>query len=369
MANEEFKFYQSGEICDTKIYFEDWEDNSPSDWTATTQFNTIEECCANEFWFDYDGCVSRSPIMFKFDFCVDIQGLVAPQDCQSADIYANVLEDAIHDGSGQSESESDEQVLFNQRMRLLAHDPAAADANITKIGDVSLSKVDGSTVCGGPLGGQGFVNDLTGTVPDSEAAEFTVVTVCGVITIKEEECVEESCLNERYTEVVDRLDEFVNNGDFTLAINRRSAVRLPPVPELQSVSGLPNSLTTQNLLLPATITGDLNLRFYQGSDLTTCMEKSIFQTYEDPYDDLQTCCEDNFGWNVPSCCANGGGCPGLGIEGGVEVTDADGDVVRFYPTWIRGRLCDSKSSFYAGEASFATLDQCCAEYFPSDRDC
>ena len=43
MANEEFHFYSDGEKCDTKIYFEDWEDNSPMAWTDTTQFDTIEE--------------------------------------------------------------------------------------------------------------------------------------------------------------------------------------------------------------------------------------------------------------------------------------------------------------------------------------
>ena len=54
-------------------------------------FNTIEECCANLFWYDYNGCVGRSPATFKFDFCVDIKGLPDPQDCQSADIFAKVI--------------------------------------------------------------------------------------------------------------------------------------------------------------------------------------------------------------------------------------------------------------------------------------
>ena len=371
MANEEFKFYQDGEICDTKIIFEDWEDNSPTEWTATTQFNTLEECCANEFWFDYDGCVARSPVIFKFEFCVDIQGLVDPQDCQSADVYGNVIEDAVNDGCnhhhGLSESDVHDE---NERMRLVIHDdPTSADANITNIGGVSLSKIDGSTVCGGSLGGQGFINELTGTVPDVEAAEATTVNVCGVITVEEGDCLDEACLNEHYQELVHELEEFVNNGDLTLAINRRAERRLPPVPELRGVTAIPFSLTTQNLLLPATITGDFNLQFFQGSDLTTCMTKSVFQNFEHPYDSLHTCCEKEFGWAINRCCADGGGCPEIGVAAVEEVTDDNGDVVRFFPTWIAGKLCDSKTSFVAGETSFATLAECCNQHFPRDQDC
>mmetsp|Transcript_32451 Transcript_32451/g.58651 ORF Transcript_32451/g.58651 Transcript_32451/m.58651 type:complete len:1622 (-) Transcript_32451:91-4956(-) len=371
MANEEFKFYQDGEICDTKIIFEDWEDNSPTEWTATTQFNTLEECCANEFWYDYDGCVARSPVIFKFEFCVDIQGLVDPQDCQSADVYGNVIEDAVNDGCdhhhGLSESDVHDE---NVRMRLVIHDdPTSADANITKIGGVSLSKIDGSTVCGGSLGGQGFINELTGTVPDIEAAEATTVNVCGVITVEEGECLDEACLNEHYQELVHELEEFVNNGDLTLAINRRAERRLPPVPELRGVTALPFSLTTQNLLLPATITGDLNLQFYQGSDLTTCTAKSVFQDFEHPYDSLHTCCEKEFSWAINKCCADGGGCPEIGVAAEEEVTDDNGDVVRFFPTWITGKLCESRTSAFVGETSFATLAECCNQHFPRDQDC
>lgn len=263
MANEEFKFYQIGEICDTKIFFEDWEENSGShsEWTKSTQFDTVEECCANEFWYDYDGCVSRSPVIFKFEFCVDVQGLVEPQDCQSADIYANILEEAMNDAmdhhQGLSESELDGD---KRRTRFLHEDPTFADLMITKVGGVSLSKVSGSTVCGGSLSGQGFVNELTGTVPDVEAAQNTVVSICGVITVEEADCVDESCLTEHYHEISHNLEDFVNNGDLTVAINEHSTNRLPPVQELQSVTALPLSFKSENLLLPATFTGDLNLK-------------------------------------------------------------------------------------------------------------
>jgi len=92
-ANEEYKFYRNGEMCDSKLEFEDWEMNSPADWTDTKLFDTLDECCANLFSYDYSGCMERSPVMFKFDFCFDIGSLLPPIDCQTADIYANVLED------------------------------------------------------------------------------------------------------------------------------------------------------------------------------------------------------------------------------------------------------------------------------------
>lgn len=125
VSNEEYKFYRNGEMCDTKIDFEDWELNSPAEWTQTTLFDTKDECCSNLFPYDYSGCMDRSPVIFKFEFCLEVGSLLPPIDCQTADIYANVMEDAINQGLGES-----------------------SDANITRVGDATLTKVDGSTVCG-----------------------------------------------------------------------------------------------------------------------------------------------------------------------------------------------------------------------------
>jgi len=373
MANEEFKFHQVGDICDTKVYFEDWEENSGShaEWTKTTQFDTLEECCANEFWFDYDGCVSRSPVIFKFEFCVDVQGLVEPQDCQSADIYAKVIEKALSDAMdhhhGLSESELEDHG-DERRMRALHEDPTTADPMITKIGDVSLSKDSGSTVCGGSLAGQDFINDKTGTVPDIAAAQDTTFSICGVITVEEDECVDEVCLTEHFHELSHDLEDFVDDGDLTLAINEHATSRRPPVPELQSVKTVASSLKTDSLLLPATFTGDLNLKYFHGSDLTTCMSKAAFTEFEVPYDTLYECCEDKFGYNVDRCCADGGGCPEIGVVAAGEVSDERGEATRFFPTWEQGKLCDSKTDFYVGELSFASLDECCQEQFSYDLD-
>lgn len=293
MANEEFKFYQKGEICDTKIHFEDWESNSPAAWTDTTQFDTVEECCANEFWFDYTGCVTRSPVTFKFEFCIDIKGLVDPPDCQSADIYANVLEDAINSGrlvGGLNNTSVDTSV----------------DANITDIGAVTLTKVGGSTVCGGSLAG-GFINDNTGKAPNIAAAANNVTKICGVMTIEETECKQETCLRQHYQSIAKELSSYVN-GNLTEVINLGATRRLPPVPELLFVSAVRSSSSTKNLLLPATVTGVLNLGYYLGSDLNTCMTKAVFLAYDEKYDNLRDCCTAHFSWNYTGCCALGGGC-------------------------------------------------------------
>lgn len=376
MANEEFKFYKVGEgddaYCDTKIYFKDWEDNSPTEWTKTTQFDTLKECCANKFYYDYEGCVARSPTMFKFEFCVDVQGLVDPQDCQSADIYANVLEDAVNEGcyhthgiNGEHGDHGDEAPQRRKRRKL--HDDedwgdlTTVDANITKIGGVSLSKVDGSTVCGGSLGGQGFINELTGSQPDIEGADGSTTTVCGVITVEEDECKDEECLLEHFDAITVELMQFTMSGDLTLAINNRARNRLPPVPELQVVTATPFSMETLGLIMPETITGELNLQFYHGSDLDTCMEKSVFQSSETRYETLDQCCETHFSWGFEKCCRLGGGCLDSGIAGIPE--DAEELPLRWFPTWT-GKKCSSKRVFDAWETeNYGSLAQCCNTHF------
>lgn len=377
MANEEFHFYMNDGICDTKIYFEDWEDNSPMAWTDTTQFDTVEECCANEFWFEFDDCIARSPVVFKFEFCVDIKGLVDPQDCQSADIYANVLEDAINEGCYHAHGLGDvdfHPVDSGRRVQTDEEDPywgdiTTTDANITKIGGVSLTKVSGSTVCGGSLGGQGFINDLTGTMPDINAASDTSVTVCGVITVEERDCKDEECLHDHYDAVKAELAEFTNNGDLTLAIYRRSGSRLPPVPELQAVTAVNGTMHAYNLLLPATITGDLDLKFYHGADAVSCMEKVVFQPGETPYDTLDECCSNHYGWDVEGCCQKMGGCPTLGIAGIDAADDSSQQAAipneRWYPSWT-GTMCSKKANFDSWEQNYGTLNKCCSAHFSGD---
>lgn len=352
MANEEYKFYKNGDKCDGKIYFEDWETAGVSPWTETTLFNTIEECCANLFWYDYNGCVGRSPATFKFDFCVDIKGLPNPQDCQSADIFANVIEAAINEGAARVSGN----VTSSTEL-----DPTTTDTNITKIGSVSLSKVQGSTVCGGSLSGQTFINELTGTAPDLSAAVNNTISVCGVITVEDKTCKDEACLREHYQSVKGELTNYVDGGGLTTSIRERATTRLPPVPELYNVIGVSASLETSNLVLPATIVGGLNLQFYRGSNLETCEQKAVFMATEVKYEKLYDCCRQHFSWDVAGCCSKGaGGCPETGV-----VASPPPVTVRYYPTWVAGQLCGSKPSdkIETWEQNYATRDECCEKHF------
>lgn len=339
-------------MCDTKIFFEDWETNSPADWTATTQFDTLDECCANLFWDDYDGCMARSPVMFKFEFCVDVKKLVDPPDCQSADIYANVLEATMN------------AMLLEEEptYRRLTHgDGVGMDANITKIGDVSLGRSSGSsTVCGGSLAGQGFTNEKTGLLPDIEAASNKTSSICGVITVEEDECAREDCLNEIFHNITHHLQEFVDNGSFTRTLHKMATTRLPPVPELQVVESVTGTMSTQNLLLPGTITGLLDLKFFFNGDPTTCDEKAYFKPNETPYETLHECCSTHFVWNIENCCSNGGGCPEIGIA------DVETAAPRYYAVY--GDLyCDSKTKFENWETPFNTREECCSKVFSYDK--
>jgi len=285
MANEEYKFYRNGEICDSKIEFEDWESNSPAEWTDTKLFDTLDECCANLFSYDYSGCMGRSPVMFKFDFCIDIGSLLPPIDCQTADIYANVLEDAIKLGLG-----------------------TASDANITRVGDASLTKVDGSTKCGGSLEGQDFINDLTGTIGQPDLSNLPNSTsVCGLITTESYDCTKDECLNVIYQNIISALSVYVDDGSLTTNLNSLATTRLPPVEELQVADGIPGSLSTYNLLLPTTISSQLgDLKYFKDND--SCGQKTAFTSWETKYDTLLDCCSANFNWKLNECCTEGGGC-------------------------------------------------------------
>ena len=337
MANEEFKFYKSGDICDSKVVFEDWEENTPGMFhgTETTLYDTLDECCANLFWYDLYGCMSRSPVMYKFEFCIDIEGLVDPLDCQSADIYANVLEGAMNANADIGMGE--------------------VDANITRIGDVSLTKEFGSTVCGGSLEDQGFTNTLTGSNPDIDGAAGTSSEVCGVMTVEAgDDCKEKACLLSQFEQVKQALF----TGDITTTINDAAKGRLPPVPELQDVGA--GNLTVYEVLIPPTISGEFDLRYFFGTDLTTCQAKPTlaFGAADVRYETLHSCCVQHFNWDVSGCCVNGGGCPELPVSDAVD---------GYYPTWDQSELCKYKASFDSWEERFDTLEECCTEKFGYDK--
>ena len=87
-----------------------------------------------------------------------------------------------------------------------------------------------------------------------------------------------------------KLTNYINDGSLTTSIRERATTRLPPVSELFNVIGISASLETQNLVLPATITGNLNLQYYQGSNLETCAQKAVFMATEVKYEKLYDGC-------------------------------------------------------------------------------
>lgn len=177
-------------------------------------------------------------------------------DCQTADIYANVMEDVLNDGLG-----------------------AASDANITRVGDATLTKVDGSTQCGGSLAGQDFINDMTGTAPDMSDLPDISTSVCGVITTESYDCTQDDCLYSIYDSIVASLNSYIDSGGFTAALNELATTRLPPVPELQVAGGETSSLDTFNLLLPTTMSDALGDRKF-AKDGQQCVTKTAFPEWE-----------------------------------------------------------------------------------------
>lgn len=271
--------------------------------------------------------------------------------CQTADIYANVMEDVFNIGLGEG-----------------------SDAFITRVGDASLSKVDGgagSTVCGGSLEGD-FINDKTGSFSDLSTGVAT--TVCGQVTHRSYECTQDECLNTLYNTIVDDLTSYIHTGTFTTMMKSRATTRLPPVPELQVASAAANSLSAFGLLLPATISSQLgDLKYFK--DNQSCGKKTAFAAWEAAYDTLQECCAANFNWQLDQCCSDGGGCGGSITPSSTTVatsatTSAANSVVittvaplRYYASWTSGQLCSAKATFDTWETSYFSLKECCTEKF------
>jgi hypothetical protein len=186
---------------------------------------------------------------------------------------------------------------------------------------------------------------------------------------------------EHYQTLKTKLTHYVNDGGFTTMLNRRATTRLPPVPELYFVSGVDSSFEAQAPLLPATVAGDLDYTYFQGTDLETCDKKpaTAVKSYEVGYDKLGDCCATEFSWNIAVCCAKGGGCetditsivvavPGTNNGNSITVnTTAPLPIspMRFYPTWVAGQLCGSKplDQLQSWETHFATRSECCEKFF------
>ena len=79
-------YYSNGEYCDSKTDFLNHELNSMQ-WTETTLFETLLECCKFKFWWKMDECMDKSPKEITFNLSIDMVNLVVSNVCQDVDRY------------------------------------------------------------------------------------------------------------------------------------------------------------------------------------------------------------------------------------------------------------------------------------------
>lgn len=281
---ESFKFYKSGNICDTKT-LGSWDAITSADWTGVNLFDTLDECCANMFWHDMDGCFSRSRIAFQFEFCVIITGFEGEgaSNCPLPEI--KVVETAMQKGLGSS-----------------------SELMVISVGDMLLTHTDdGVMKCIGPTEQRDLKYQQLRGMTDSP------LNVCGVVTTKEAECRDDICLMETFKRVVNPFQNYFDDGKFSSVLQTLADNASPPLSHLRDVEAITSTYTTNKLLLPSTLNS------------------------------------------------------ARGLEDDVTSFDSDAsNLTRFYPTWVGGQLCNSKTSFDTWEESYGTLRDCCLSHFSWD---
>ena len=289
------KFYQNGDLCDIKF--------SPrSDYGAPvdddTQFDTLDECCANMFWHDVDGCFSRSRVAFQFEFCLDISGFGEHSNCPLREIRA--LETAMRKGLGSN-----------------------SELAILEFGNTLLANIGGETKCIGPTVHE-EVFSSSSKLRGLYGSQETKLNICGVVMTKEAGCRNEACLRDLYDKVVGPFQGHFYSGVFASVLHALSKDDLDPSLGLQGVEVVPSSFTTRKLLLPSTVpTDDESLssdypvtasdapRFYPTYiSGQLCHSKTLFDSWEQSHGTLKECCEAHFSWDYEACCnsLNMGGC-------------------------------------------------------------
>lgn len=71
------------------------------------------------------------------------------------------------------------------------------------------------------------------------------------------------------------------------------------------------------------------------------------------FDSLEECCANTFWFDMDGCMSR-------------SQSEQQPVIPRFYPTWIRGELCNSKEVFDDWEDSYLTLKECCESHFSWD---
>jgi len=289
LANDHaFKFYKNGEVCDVKLSISSEDELSTG---ASVHFDTLDECCANMFWFDMAGCSTRSPVAFQFEFCVDLSGFDEYSDCPTNEIQT--VEREMQKGLGQ-----------NSTLALV------------QFGSTILRKVGDEIKCIGPTDHHNLTTyKLRGRV----ALQDDKLTICGVVVTKETSCSNEACLRDSYDNVLGPFESHVYSRAFSTSLHSSAG------DGLQMAKVVASSLTTMKLVFPSTVpTEDKSAaanehsannkdtpRFYPTYIFgTLCHSKTLFDRWEQSYTSLKDCCEAHFSWDLAACCSslNMGGC-------------------------------------------------------------
>ncbi|KAL3817219.1 hypothetical protein ACHAXA_001711 [Cyclostephanos tholiformis] len=319
-----FKFYKSGDVCDVMLSIGDEDGLSSAGDIA--HFDTLDECCANMFWFDIDGCSSRSPIAFQFEFCVDVSGFEFDND-------------ELHSSS----CPLDEISIVERELQ------NGLDCNSTlalvQFGNAILSKVGNDVKCNdGPAMTADHSGDLVanklrrGSTAAAPPSQGDALTICGVVVTKETLCGDEACLRERYDKVLGLFEGYLYGDAFAVSLRsslvsagdggspHRAAVDLRTMVEVVA-----SSLTARKLVFP--------------SSALAVVPKEIANAANPAV----TIIEDR---QPVKNQGNANSTPPLAR--------------RFYPTYMHGRLCRSKSTFDSWEQSYASLRECCESHFSWD---
>ncbi|KAL7536874.1 hypothetical protein ACHAXR_007451 [Thalassiosira sp. AJA248-18] len=297
LDNDAIKFYKNGEMCDASASLGGWASRSTAD---STHFDTLDECCANVFWYDIDGCFSRSRVAFQFEICVDISGFVEHSNCPLDEIQA--IERVMQQGLGNN-----------------------SELALVEFGSAMLTNIGGETKCIGPTLNQDLLTtQLRGLADPNE----TTLNVCGVVVTKEAECREEGCLKDSFDRVEGPFREYFDNGEFASALHSFAEDNLHPLLGLRAIEVVGSSFATRKLLLPSTVTSskpiedEATLLAYSATTADTprfyptyisgqlCHSKTLFDSWEESFGTLKECCESFFSWDYDVCCSslNMGGC-------------------------------------------------------------
>ena len=278
------KFYKNGNMCDTSFSLEGWDPISTVD---STHFDTLDECCANMFWYDIDGCFSRSHIAFQFEFCIDMSGFDGQTACPLDEI--RVIESAMQQGLGSN-----------------------SELALTEFGSSVMSKIGGETRC---IGSSPYQEDLMDQIQELIQDQEDHTNICGVVVTKEANCKDDSCLKAGFDKVAGSFETYIDDGVFASTLRYLAEDELQPVTNLHSVEVVVSSFTTRKLVLPSTVTSTEQLdeeylptttgapRFYPTYIAgQLCHSKTVFDSWEQSYGSLKECCEAFFSWDYESCC-------------------------------------------------------------------